>query len=323
MHKHRHRQLPVASPRVLASRTRSGGPVFLALSILLAGACTSDGQERAIQRPTTTRPAVGEEALGGESQHASTTDSSLRTTTSFGAHRSIRPAARPGVTQSLQPAEATAAPTPGACPSPKTCGEFAILQGRGWRPDSAGEVHIRYYINPRVPIGASYSSSEIIGAIQAAAATWQRANPRIRFEYQGTTDREAVQGDGYSVFFMGLNMVEYRVDGYIVEADIWPIATADEDDSWAPCDERSGDGGCAPVEFFEIQNILTHEIGHALGLDHVSNADDQFVNLTMSPGQTRDHLASRWRSTLGLGDILGVRHMYPCPGCPFPPIVEP
>lgn len=326
MHKRRHRQLPVVGTRRLASRTLSGRPVFLALSIMLAGACTSAGQEGAITRPTTTRPAVSEESFDGGSQDASMTDSSLGTTTSLaagsGAHRSIRPAVRPGVTAAPHQPEAVT-PKAGACPSPRTCGEFAILQGRGWRPDSAGEVHIRYHINPRVPIGATYSSSDIIGATRAAAATWQRANPRIRFEYLGATDREAVQGDGYSVFFMGLSVVDHREDGYIDEADIWPIATADEDDRWAPCDERAGDGGCSPVGFFELQDIMTHEIGHALGLDHAGNGDDQFIQLTMSPGQARDGTASRWRNTLGLGDILGVRHMYPCSGCPLPPIVEP
>lgn len=310
---------------MLASRTRSGRPVFLALSILLGGACTSAGQEGAIKRPTTTGPAATEEALGVQSPPASMADSSLGTSTSVaagsGAQRSSRPAGRPGVIAA--PQQPAVSPKPGACPSPRTCGEFAILQGRGWRPDSAGEVHIRYYINPRVPIGATYSSSDIIGATRAAAATWQRANPRIRFEYLGATDREAVKGDGYSVFFMGLSVVDHREDGYIDEADIWPIAKADEDDRWAPCDERAGDGGCSPVGFFELQDIMTHEIGHALGLDHVGNGDDQFIQLTMSPGQARDGTASRWRNTLGLGDILGVRHMYPCPGCSFPPIVEP
>lgn len=228
-----------------------------------------------------------------------------------------------GATPTVQPFQSVD-PKPGACPSPKTCGEFAILQGRGWRPNANGDVHIRYFINPRVPVGGTVSGSDIIGAIHGAAATWQRANPRIKFEYQGTTDREAIQGDGYSVFSMGLSVVDYRDrDGYMVEADIFPIATLDEKAKWFPCDERAGDGGCAAVGFYEIQNILTHEIGHALGLDHVGNGDDQFAYLTMSPGQPRDFLASRWRNALGLGDILGVRHMYPCPGCPLPALVEP
>lgn len=328
MHQHRYRQLSLAGPRLLAPRARSGGPVFLTLALLLAGACSSDGRGQAVGRTTsTTQGPGGEGSLGAPDGEPSEAKPSIGTATSLAMDPRRRPAgarqADLGAATSVQPVRSVD-PKPGACPSPKTCGEFAILQGRGWRPDANGDVHIPYFINPRVPIGASYTSSDIIGSVRASAATWQRANPRIKFDYQGITDREAIQGDGYSVFFMGSNTLEYRRDGYIVEADVQPIVQDDEDNGWAPCDERAGDGGCTPVGFFEIQNIMTHEIGHALGLDHVGNGDDQFENLTMSPAQMpRDSVASRWRNTLGLGDILGVRHMYPCPGCPFPALVEP
>lgn len=328
MRQHRYFQLPLARPGLLAPRARSGGPVFLTLALLLAGACSSGGQgQGASPRTSTTHRPTSEEVFSGVPDgDKAEAASSMATTASSATGPSRSPAGAKGpdlgATPSVEPSQSVD-PKPGACPSPKTCGEFAILQGRGWRPDANGEVHIRYFINPRVPVGGTVSESDIIGAIHAAAATWQRANPSVKFEYQGTTDREAIQGDGYSVFFMGLNTFEYRDgDGYIVEADIFPIATLDEKARWAPCDERAGDGGCSGAGFFEIQNTLTHEIGHALGLDHVGNGDDQFENLTMSPGQ-ESYYRSRWRNTLGLGDILGVRHMYPCPGCPFPALVEP
>jgi hypothetical protein len=61
--------------------------------------------------------------------------------------------------------------------------------------------------------------------------------------------------------------------------------------------------------FFEelLEPTMTHEIGHAFGLGHVSEA--KHGRLTMST--TSDGPCSNAESTLGRGDVRGLRHLYP------------
>jgi predicted Zn-dependent protease len=56
-----------------------------------------------------------------------------------------------------------------------------------------------------------------------------------------------------------------------------------------------------------LEPTMTHEIGHAYGLGHVSEASHG--RLTMST--ISDGPCSNAETTLGLGDIRGLRHLYP------------
>lgn len=75
----------------------------------------------------------------------------------------------------------------------------------------------------------------------------------------------------------------------------------------------------------DLQSVATHEIGHALGLDH---APDVVANacLTMFP---RTALGSTAQRTLGAGDVLGIQKIYgaasePAPApAPFAPTFSP
>ena len=55
----------------------------------------------------------------------------------------------------------------------------------------------------------------------------------------------------------------------------------------------------------DVQNTVTHEFGHAVGLGHVSSPND--VCLTMYPSVTLGEIQKR---TLGLGDKLGMARLY-------------
>jgi|GEM_PF-2653706 len=74
---------------------------------------------------------------------------------------------------------------------------------------------------------------------------------------------------------------------------------------------------------YDIENVLTHELGHFLGLDHTSvnsnETEKDFLEATMffssRPGDTE-------RRTLNAKDILGVQHLYTTVPLPQPEVYE-
>ncbi|MEZ4819416.1 MAG: matrixin family metalloprotease [Bdellovibrionota bacterium] len=74
---------------------------------------------------------------------------------------------------------------------------------------------------------------------------------------------------------------------------------------------------------YDIENVLTHEIGHFLGLDHTSEDSSEheapYVDATMffasRPGEV-------FRRTLEQQDILGIQHLYDATGMPAPIVDE-
>jgi hypothetical protein len=62
---------------------------------------------------------------------------------------------------------------------------------------------------------------------------------------------------------------------------------------------------CDGSGFYDLESIVTHEWGHAYGLDDLSSA--YHYNLTMSASV--NYCDTRHR-TLGLGDYRGLRQLY-------------
>lgn len=195
---------------------------------------------------------------------------------------------------------------------------------------------VDYYVNPTQPW---VPEEEAVGAIRAAFATWAEWNPTLRFDYLGTTTRPPIPGDHMNVVgwlpFYAAAAASVSPEGwpsvtggqnmaFIGEADI--IINVLDQSYWDRCEQA--DDSCQPRQvrdpvtrngLFDIQGLVTHEVGHFIGLQHVYGPDA--VTLTMT-GDPPVNTYRRW-STLGLGDVLGAKFLYPwtCPpaGAPIPP----
>ena len=66
------------------------------------------------------------------------------------------------------------------------------------------------------------------------------------------------------------------------------------------------DNSCGDLKKYDAQDILTHEIGHWLGLDDIYDSTQK--DLTMYGYGRKGELK---KNTLETGDILGIQSLYP------------
>lgn len=164
---------------------------------------------------------------------------------------------------------------------------------------------VNYTINPINSDGLSVDF--VVGAISAAAETWDDATGSEVFNNNYTIDTSAeygVQDYENAIVFgnyadpnvIGVTSIWYTRRGKrLVEFDmlfndsyLWGDATATS----------------API-FMDLENIATHELGHALGLDDIYNSSCSIV--TMYGYSTEGDIEKR---TLEPADILGIQKLY-------------
>jgi len=159
-------------------------------------------------------------------------------------------------------------------------------------------------------------ADEMIAMIRAAAQTWMDANPRLRLVYDGVTTEEPANGNNvigwgsspqntgianasahhtpsqYGPTYTGFHVIMENMTGW----------------SWQPCDPENGPP-CSddPNASGDFQGTVTHELGHVLGLNHAcweGTCNPEELSMSVRG-------AERSRQTLALGDVLGVRELYP------------
>jgi hypothetical protein len=225
----------------------------------------------------------------------------------------------------------------GGCPDARVCSDYVVV-GVGWQPRRNGRVVIHYRINPHTTAISRLRRSLVVRAIRTAAATWMAADPRLALVYDGTTRARAAENN---VFAFGpggpsaVTQITHGPGGYFrgryTHFDV--RFSSDITWRWRPCAPTKGDpctsysdSATARATVMDIQDVATHEWGHVVGLEHANGADDD--EMSMWGGlQNASRLCGptsvcRWRDTLGLGDVLGVRHLYPI-NAPLPTIELP
>jgi hypothetical protein len=188
---------------------------------------------------------------------------------------------------------------------------------------SNGRATIHYNVYPSGSQTA-LSVDQITRAIAEAFATWQRAAPTLEFVFDGITSNPPMGADGVNTVGFSPTHIFAGVsseNGRMKEADMF-LGTGPY--VWHPCEQR--DNSCTQlrnrVEGFDLRAITTHEAGHWLGLGDMNDATLE-RELTMHPGSgTQTTSTDRFWVTLALGDVLGIRSLYPC-SCPLPTIYSP
>jgi hypothetical protein len=189
---------------------------------------------------------------------------------------------------------------------------FASIQSSAYSPYGWkwNTLRVDYYVNPAnldVPADAA------IAAVRAAADGWalQSASP-FAFNYVGTTSGTTVTNNGKNeVFFRnGSNGTAiattyyWSSGGQALDADIvfWD----------ATYKFFTGSSGC--VGGFYIEDVATHEFGHALGLGHSAVSE-----ATMVSGQ---QYCGTYKRSLALDDIQAIEYVYPITGTNLAPTVS-
>jgi len=236
---------------------------------------------------------------------------------------------------------ATTSPPPSGCPDPRSCSLYA-LSGQRWIPDNSGRVVLHYKVNATAPAPLGGLSAQLVQqAIDSAANAWMTADPSVVLIDDGlTTEQPAFNS------VIGFSTGDGPEDG---QADTettcntcntltaWDIVLhVGERWTWEPCDPAGGSRcdsyGSAPNAGIDVQDVTSHELGHVLGLAHPGsgvtvNGQDAAIELTMYPGPDEKWcygtlIGCRDADTPGMGDVLGLRHLYPT-SAPMPTLYDP
>jgi hypothetical protein len=158
---------------------------------------------------------------------------------------------------------------------------------------------VSYFVNAS---NLDLSSSAADAAVRAGADAWSaQSHARFRFAYGGASAQTTTTNDG-------LNLVVFRnaSNGSAIATTYWwsnSSGIIDADIVFWDAGFRffAGASGCSAG--FYIEDIATHEFGHALGLGHSTLA-----GATMYPSVSSCNTSNR---TLDADDVAGVQWLYP------------
>lgn len=169
-----------------------------------------------------------------------------------------------------------------------------VTSGHVWK-----SRQVSYYVNP---VNLDLPEAEIVSAVQSGAANWpDQSRANFSFSYAGRSSATAVANNAHNdVFFrneangstIAVTYWWYDGTGYLVDAD---ILFYDGGFTFF-----GNTGACGSGQY--VQDVATHEFGHALGLKHTAVTSATMYASTGS-------CSKNWRS-LDPDDIAGVEALY-------------
>ena len=175
----------------------------------------------------------------------------------------------------------------------------------GWRlSPGISDYKLKYSSKPR-----SWTNGAFQSAIDLAFSNIQGAGGGVLFHYAGESREGRPANDNqntimWQVLPAGVVAMTYiwTQDGHLTDAD-----TVINNRYLFSLTDYTGSNDCGGSRaYFDLRNIATHEFGHWVGLGDLY--DSRAKDLTMYGFAVRGELK---KDTLGLGDITGVRALWP------------
>jgi hypothetical protein len=172
-----------------------------------------------------------------------------------------------------------------------------------WKHSGAVTYHVNYSTVPSTVADAQT-------AIHKSYAVWDALAGGVEFVEGSSTRVKTAKNDGVMIVAWGrvpsgaiaVTYTWYNsVTGQVVDQDILLGASL----PWKYTPVPNPDGDCADLYYYDVQNILTHEVGHVFGLDDLYDSVDQ--DLTMYGYGDKGEVK---KDTLGMGDESGIRAIY-------------
>lgn len=156
---------------------------------------------------------------------------------------------------------------------------------------------INYYINTKNKYG--FSATAVVNTITTSVNTWDKETAYQVFSYKGTTARTAGRRDGRNVVAWGAYQAGVIAVTYIWYSGSQIVETDCRMNTYYTW-SLSGEAGK-----MDVQNIMTHELGHWCGLADLYNDVDYWLTM-----YGYGNFGETYKRTLGLGDINGLEAVY-------------
>ena len=198
-------------------------------------------------------------------------------------------------------------------PATDTCTDF-LFKGRRW-----SNLPIPYYVNVgHAPSGAEQDIQDAFLAwenevkSEAVEALYPGDHSSLDFVYMGTTNLSGVRDGKNVVYFTPTNgsaSVALSAKGsQLTEFDM----VLNSNWSWST-DLTCPSHSCGTVD---VQNVVTHEVGHVIDLHHVSADANSLQTMYPYPADpakraTNDRSDEVAKRDLSAGEVLALRKAYP------------